>query len=178
MLLGAGSAPAGGAALIGFPSFVGALIIAAHAGLLVQFRRSGGTHRSLTRMLQGALAGTILALLNFQTLHAVDWFCANVAPLSNPAMARQVALSILWAGCGFVAVVVGFRRNLTSLRYAALLLLGITLLKILLVDMADVRAVWRILSFIAVGGLLLGVSYIYHKQMESRQLPAVNPCQA
>jgi uncharacterized membrane protein len=178
MLLGAGSAPAGGAALIGFPSLVGALIIAAQAGLLVQFRRSGGTQRSLTRTLQGALAGTILALLNFQTLHAVDWFCANVAPLSNPAMARQVALSILWAGCGFVAVVVGFRRNLTSLRYAALLLLGITLLKILLVDMADVRAVWRILSFIVVGGLLLGVSYIYHKQMESRQLPAVNPCQA
>jgi uncharacterized membrane protein len=171
MLLGWRSTSA--APLIDLPCLVGVLIIAALAGLLAQLRRSGdGSHPSLRRMVEGALAGTILALLNFQTLHAVDWFCANVAPLANPAMARQVALSILWAVCGFVAVVVGFRRKLASLRYAALLLLGITLLKILLIDMADVRAVWRILSFIAVGGLLLGVSYIYHKQTESRQTSA------
>jgi uncharacterized membrane protein len=37
--------------------------------------------------------------------------------------------------------------------------------------MADVRAVWRILSFIAVGGLLLGVSYIYQRHVESEGVP-------
>jgi uncharacterized membrane protein len=50
------------------------------------------------------------------------------------------------------------------LRYAALALLGVTLLKILIIDMADVQAIWRILSFLCVGLLLLAVSYIYHKQ--------------
>ena len=41
--------------------------------------------------------------------------------------------------------------------------------KILIVDMKDVQAVWRILSFIAVGSLLLGVSYLYHQQSMRRK---------
>jgi uncharacterized membrane protein len=70
---------------------------------------------------------------------------------------------------GFSAVIVGFRRKIAPLRIAALVLLGITLAKILLIDMAHVKAVWRILSFVAVGGLLLAVSYVYHQQMQAKK---------
>jgi uncharacterized membrane protein len=75
---------------------------------------------------------------------------------------------VLWAVVGLSAVVVGFARHLRSLRYAALSLLGVTLVKILLVDLAQVRPVYRILSFLAVGGLLLCVSFVYHRHNEVR----------
>ena len=42
-----------------------------------------------------------------------------------------------------------------------------TLAKILVIDMAEVKAIWRILSFVAVGLLLLCVSFVYHRQTEA-----------
>jgi uncharacterized membrane protein len=79
------------------------------------------------------------------------------------------ALSVLWAVIGLAAVVVGFAKHLRPLRYAALGLLGVTFAKILLVDLAQVRPVYRILSFLAVGGLLLCVSFVYHRHAEERR---------
>jgi uncharacterized membrane protein len=113
-----------------------------------------------------AVAGLGFAWLNFETLRAVDYFSATFADFVT---AKQVALSVLWAVVGLAAVVVGFARHLRPLRYAALTLLGVTLVKILLVDLAQIRPVYRILSFLAVGGLLLCVSFVYHRQNEERR---------
>jgi uncharacterized membrane protein len=106
------------------------------------------------------------ALANFETLRTVDYFAANFADF---ATAKVVALSVLWAVIGLAAVIIGFARQLRPLRYAALGLLGVTLAKILLVDLAQVRPVYRILSFLAVGGLLLCVSFVYHRHAEERR---------
>jgi uncharacterized membrane protein len=113
-----------------------------------------------------AVAGLGFAWVNFETLRAMDYFSATFADFVT---AKQVALSVLWAVVGLGAVVVGFARHLRPLRYAALTLLGVTLVKILLVDLAQVRPVYRILSFLAVGGLLLCVSFVYHRQNEERR---------
>jgi uncharacterized membrane protein len=75
-----------------------------------------------------------------------------------------VALSVLWGVIGLASVVVGFARHVRPLRYAGLGLFGVTLVKILFVDMASVPPVYRILSFIAVGAVLLCTSFVYHKQ--------------
>ena len=48
-------------------------------------------------------------------------------------------------------------------RYAALALLGLTVLKVFLVDLAAVRTVYRVLSFLVLGVVLLGVSLLYQK---------------
>ena len=82
---------------------------------------------------------------------------------------KQVSMSVLWAMIGFAGVVFGFRKDIAPIRWAALVLLGLTLVKILVIDMSEVRAIWRILSFIAAGALLLGVSFVYHRQMRARE---------
>lgn len=115
-----------------------------------------------------ALAMLAFALLNFETLRFVDFLHANRGGTRDLSMARHMALSILWALLAFAAVAAGFRWKFTILRYAALALLGITVVKVLLVDMARVAAIWRILSFLAVGALLLGVSYIYQRNPEEQ----------
>jgi hypothetical protein len=108
-----------------------------------------------------ALAVLFFAWLNFEALRAVDALAERVADLPT---AKQVVLSVLWGVVGLASVVVGFARHLRPLRYAALVLLGVTLGKILFVDLAQVQPVYRILSFLAVGGLLLCVSFVYHRQ--------------
>jgi uncharacterized membrane protein len=115
------------------------------------------------------LAFIVLSFLNFETCRTVDWIALHNNSVTDPAIIKQVAMSVLWALIGFVTIAEGFRRGIAPLRYAALTLLGATLLKILLIDMAEVQAIWRILSFVAVGAFLLAVSFLYHKRMESRQ---------
>ncbi|HEX8322468.1 MAG TPA: DUF2339 domain-containing protein, partial [Tepidisphaeraceae bacterium] len=49
------------------------------------------------------------------------------------------------------------------LRFATLGLLGVTLLKLTLVDLAGAGTGWRILSFLGLGVLLLATSVLYGK---------------
>jgi uncharacterized membrane protein len=75
----------------------------------------------------------------------------------------QVGLSVLWTLYAALALAWGFVRARPSVRYAALALLGFTVLKVFLVDLAAVRTVYRILSFLVLGVVLLGVSLLYQK---------------
>jgi uncharacterized membrane protein len=111
------------------------------------------------------IALLLFAFINFETWRTIDWLYNRGTPMRDVGIVKQVAMSVLWAVIGLGAVIVGFRKHIAPLRYTALALLAITLAKILIIDMADVQRVWRILSFIAVGALLLAVSYVYHKQV-------------
>ncbi len=85
---------------------------------------------------------------------------------------RQVGWSVFWAICGVIYVILGFILGNGPLRYFALGLLGLTLLKVVIVDLSGVGTGWRILSFIGLGGVLLGTSVLYGKFGHSRQEPA------
>jgi uncharacterized membrane protein len=124
-------------------------------------RAATGQARQIAGVCAAALA---FAWLNFEVLRLVNFMGGAFADVGK---AKHVALSILWGLTGLAGVLVGFNRRLQSLRYAALGLLGVTLFKVMIIDMATVQAVYRILSFIAVGGLLLCVSYVYHKHLDN-----------
>ncbi len=141
-------------------------------GLILQYQRIGSNGRSAASALWVLIAAIVFFLVNFEACRSVDWIdTRRIAQMAEPATVKQVVMSVLWAIIGFATIVAGFRRNIAALRYAALALLGLTLAKILLVDMAQVRTIWRILSFVGVGGLLLAVSFIYHQHLD-RQLHA------
>jgi uncharacterized membrane protein len=82
---------------------------------------------------------------------------------ANAAMARQTALSIYWGLYAIATVAVGFAWRSSVCRYAGLALLAITLGKVLTVDMAEVRYVYRVLSFLGMGLLLVATSVGYSK---------------
>lgn len=101
--------------------------------------------------------------ISSESLRAVD----RLMPAGSGrdvAMTHHVVLSVLWGLLGFAAIVIGFVSKIAAVRYAGLGLLVITLMKVLFIDLAGVSAIWRILSFLTVGALLLGVSFIYHTQ--------------
>ncbi len=128
-------------------------------------------NRTIRQTERGAVAGWWIGILvftaiNIETLRSVDYWMAGTASLAgigNAWIIKNVALSVLWGSIGFASVIVGFMRRIAPVRWVALGLLGVTVAKVLLVDMAQVDTMLRILSFLVVGGLLLLVSFVYHK---------------
>lgn len=79
----------------------------------------------------------------------------------DPAKLRSAALSVLWALYAFTAMAWGLWRNLAPLRVGAILLFSITVLKVLVVDLAGLDALYRILSVLVLGAALLIASFLY-----------------
>lgn len=71
----------------------------------------------------------------------------------------QAALSITWATLGVIAMVFGNRRASRSIWAGGAVLLGVVVVKLFTVELADRGGLYRIVSFIGVGLLLLVVGY-------------------
>ena len=54
-------------------------------------------------------------------------------------------------------------RAFPPLRYLAMALFGLTVLKVFLVDLSSLGGIYRILGFIGVGLVLLAVSFLYQR---------------
>jgi len=57
----------------------------------------------------------------------------------------------------------GFIRKLPLLRYAAIGLLSLTVVKVLLFDLSFLEPAYRIISLVVSGLILLAVSYLYQR---------------
>ena len=75
----------------------------------------------------------------------------------------QVGLSVLWTLYAAVTLAWGFVRRSTALRYAALGLFGLVIVKVFIVDLASVKTLYRMLSFLILGVVLLLVGLLYQK---------------
>ena len=90
------------------------------------------------------------------------------APPSDLEWRTQVGLSVLWTVYAGIALAWGFARRNPAVRYAALALLGLTVVKVFAVDFAAVKTSYRILSFLVLGVVLLLVSLAYQKLLARR----------
>ena len=117
--------------------------------------------RRQPQWMQRGLALAVLALLTGVVVRAchhyagVDWTIHAL----HASTLTQAALSITWALCGVVAMVSGHRQGTRTIWIAGAALLGIVVLKLFFVELADRDGLFRIVSFIGVGALLLLVGY-------------------
>jgi uncharacterized membrane protein len=109
-------------------------------------------------MLLFATAG--VAFVYAASLCIVDVIQGDEVERSQTA---QVVLSAFWAGLGLVVIVVGLVRDVRELRYGGLVLLGLGVAKLFLYDLAELNEIYRVLSFVAVGLLLLTGAYAYQR---------------
>lgn len=82
-------------------------------------------------------------------------------PRAEAAKLRNMGLSILWTLYAFAAMAVGMRRHVAALRIGAIALFGLTVAKVFLVDLSELDAIYRILSFLVLGTVLLVASFLY-----------------
>ena len=60
-------------------------------------------------------------------------------------------------------MVIGFRRRTAFVRWQALILIAFTTGKVFIYDLSQLGGSYRIVSFIALGAVLLGISFIYQR---------------
>lgn len=90
------------------------------------------------------------------------------APLRNLALAKQLSLSVVWGLYASGLLIAGQVRRLVLLRVMGLALLSLTILKAFFWDLSSLDRVYRIISFIMLGAILLVVSYFYQRRREEQ----------
>lgn len=77
--------------------------------------------------------------------------------------ARSMTFSIAWALYALGLLVIGLWRRVKGARYAGIALLGFTLMKLFLHDLANIGSLYRIAAFLAVAMVALGASFLYQR---------------
>ena len=115
------------------------------------------------------VAANVLAIIALST-EVLGYFGKNMKAsglsgddLSNLRLARQLWLSLVWTIYGGVMLTVGIARRSKLLRLMALGLLGLTIFKVFLFDLSSLQKLYRIISFIVLGLILLAVSFLYQR---------------
>jgi uncharacterized membrane protein len=107
---------------------------------------------------------SLLYLASIAIVTAFQPGTADTALLELPVRQQgQVLVSALWGFAGLCALLAGLRRDRHELRIGALALLFATIAKVFLYDLAALGSVYRVLSFLALGALLLAASYAYQR---------------
>lgn len=103
-----------------------------------------------------------------------------VALWADDHTARRAAVSLWWAVYGTAALTAGFAMRKPHARYLGLALLAIAAVKVLTFDLVGVGLMWRTMSLLGVGTLMLGVAVGYGKvlgasQQHGQEKDAVSP---
>ncbi|KGK98896.1 hypothetical protein LI82_06295 [Methanococcoides methylutens] len=118
----------------------------------------------LVRELMGIAATVILTItLAIEITDSTGLFAAF------SENARQVLLSVVWATESVILIVVGFLGRSSSLRTTGVVLFGITVVKILIIDLSNLEMIYRIVVTIIVGLIALSASFAYVKNKERIQ---------
>lgn len=78
-------------------------------------------------------------------------------------VAREMMLSASWVIYAALLVLAGMRTKYFPIRYFAMALFGVSLVKIFLFDLARVGGIYRVIGFLVVGVILVLVSFLYQR---------------
>ena len=126
-------------------------------------------HRARTALIIGAnLLGLVLISADLRAYFAQRAVDASIAgrsrDVSDAGLAEQVALSVTWALYAVGLVFTGIRRRFAPARYLAIVLFAVVIVKVLVNDIAGLDRLYRMLSVLGVGVLLVLASYLYQKR--------------
>lgn len=137
-----------------------ALMLFGAGFVLRRLKERSENERLNAKVLYGITLVFLFVLLSFETyLH----FIRSIGDAERARWEAQMALSVVWGVYAAAVLLLGFWRKVRGVRLSALALFMVTALKVVLVDMAKVKEAYRIVSFVVLGVLLIGASYLYHR---------------
>ena len=116
-------------------------------------------------MATAIVTANVLMLATLSTeIHAFWELRGQTARFASSAeLIRQMMLSATWGAYAAGLTAVGIKRRYAPVRYLALVVFAVTVLKVFIVDFSQLDSVYRIVSSIALGLLLMGASYLYQR---------------
>jgi uncharacterized membrane protein len=120
-----------------------------------------------------AVTGAILAFAWATLSVRRFWQGESIADWKGFQQGETYTYSVVWLVLGVLLLVLGSRFNAKSIRIASAVLVFVAVLKVFLIDMANLEGFLRALSFIGLGGVLIGIGLFYQKILSGRApLPA------
>jgi uncharacterized membrane protein len=112
-----------------------------------------------------AALGVVLAFL-LMNIQIADYFSAPGSTLTfqfSGNFARDMSYSIGWGWFALVLLVIGITKTISAVRYAAMTLLCVTLLKLFFHDLAQLGPLYRIGAFVGVAVIAMLASFAYQR---------------
>jgi predicted membrane protein DUF2339 len=114
------------------------------------------------------LIANVLTLTLLTSEITAYWRMHDARPVSasasaNSHFAREMMLSITWAAYATLLVVVGLMKRYAPIRYFAMTVFVMTIVKVFAIDLAELDRIYRVLSVVGLGVMLLTSSYLYQR---------------
>ncbi|MGX7742294.1 DUF2339 domain-containing protein [Rhodopseudomonas parapalustris] len=111
----------------------------------------------------GFAALALIMGLAYVTLEIRRLYQGPVLSLGDPSDAEQYTYSLAWLGCGVLLLGAGLVFDSQRARLASALVIGLTICKAFLIDMSTLTGVYRALSFMGLGVVLVAIGWLYQR---------------
>jgi uncharacterized membrane protein len=117
--------------------------------------------------------GVLTVAINLYALIALslelwDYFGRDITRFQFD-LAQHLALTVLWTAYATALILTGVKRESALLRWQALVLFGLVVIKVFLYDSSFLDRFYRILSFFILGVVLVVVSFLYQRKIASER---------
>lgn len=163
--------------IINFRAGALALVGMGMGGMMYMWAHEANQSEGWVRVIRSAMGlGLVAVTLVLLTGETRDYFGRQIYELSllqwtrdiefqtqQLENMRQILVSAVWLASSIGLMALGLWRRVRNIRLVAIGLFGFTILKIFIYDLSFLQTLYRIFSFIGLGLILLGVSFIYQK---------------
>jgi uncharacterized membrane protein len=120
-------------------------------------------------------AGALVLALTYVTFEIRRLYHGPVLTSGATSDAEQYTYSIAWLAFGVALLGIGIVFNSQRARLASAVVIALTILKAFLIDMSTLTGVYRALSFMCLGLVLVAIGWLYQRILFRRQAapPAV-----
>ena len=157
------------------PAFINLILLGygIPAVLAITLSLIARTTRPLPYRIAAAVTAMTLALF-YLTLEVRRLFHGPVlaGPISD---VEQYTYSTVWLAFGIIVLAVGFFLRSQPARLLALGVIALTIAKVFIIDTASISGIFRALSVIGLGVVLLGIGWLYQRLLYPRMPAAAAP---
>jgi uncharacterized membrane protein len=115
-------------------------------------------------------AGALVLALTYVTFEIRRLYHGPVLTSGPTGGAEQYTYSIAWLAFGVTLLGIGILFNSQRARLASAVVIALTILKAFLIDMSTLTGVYRALSFMCLGLVLVAIGWLYQRILFRRQV--------
>ena len=120
-------------------------------------------------------AGALVLALTYVTFEIRRLYHGPVLTRGPTTGVEQYTYSIAWLAFGVALLGIGILFNSQRARLASAVVIALTILKAFLIDMSTLTGVYRALSFMCLGLVLVAIGWLYQRILFRRQTPPAAP---
>jgi uncharacterized membrane protein len=120
-------------------------------------------------------AGALVMALSYVTLEIRRLYHGPLLGAGATTDVEQYTYSIAWLAFGVALLGIGILMHSQRARLASAVVIALTIVKAFVVDMSSLTGVYRALSFMCLGLVLMVIAWVYQRILFRRQAPAPRP---